>query len=131
MSIKLLTILISSLILLLVVELIRKERLTFKYALAWITVSAVAIFLTVFDRLLFRLADFFGFELPSNFIFFSLLTVFVFLSLLITYMLGEQNSRNDTIAQKIAMLEFEIDELKKKQNFNSEDFLEKEVKMSK
>lgn len=55
-----------------------------------------------------------GFELPSNFIFFALFCVFVFLSLLLTVFLCQQNSRNDVMAQKIALLEFELKELKKK-----------------
>jgi hypothetical protein len=40
--------------------------------------------------------------------------VFVFLSLLLTVFLCQQNSRNDVMAQKIALLEFELNELKKK-----------------
>jgi len=73
----------------------------------------MAIFFTVFDSFLFKIAYFFGFALPSNFIFFSLLSIFVFLSLLMTLFLCQQNRRNDIMAQKMAILEFEIEELKR------------------
>ena len=110
---KLLTLFLACLVLLLIIELIRKEKLTFKYAAGWIVVSVAAIFLTIFDKTFFKVAYFLGFELPSNFIFFTLLTIFVFLTLLMTIFLCQQNYRNDKIAQQIGILEHEIKELKK------------------
>jgi len=114
MTIKIITLTFASLIFLLVVELIREEKLTFKYAASWLIVSSLAIFFALFDKILFRIAELIGFELPSNFIFFSLLTVLVFLSLLITLFLCQQSNRNDRIAQKIGILENEIEKLKEK-----------------
>ena len=84
MSIQLLAIGISAVMFLFVVDLVRRHKLTFKYAFGWLFVSAAAVFFAVFYQLLFQFAAFLGFELPSNFIFFSLLCVFVFLSLLLT-----------------------------------------------
>ena len=95
-----------------VLELIRKERLTFKYAFAWLGVGALLVFFAVFDGLLYQLAYALGFQLPSNFIFFSLSGVFVVLSFLMTVFLCQQNERNDSMAQKIGILEFEIRQLK-------------------
>ena len=114
MNIHLVAIVVSVAIFLFVTELVRRHRLTFKYAVAWLLVSAGAIFFAVFYRLLFACAAFLGFELPSNFIFFALFCVFITLSLLLTVFLCQQNSRNDVMAQKIALLEFEINELKKR-----------------
>ncbi len=111
MLIKLLAITISMLILGMVVELVRREKLTFKYALSWMVLAGIALFFAVFDQLLFKIAYAFGFELPSNFIFFMLLAFFVFLSLFLTIFLCEQNTRNDTMAQKIGILEFELERL--------------------
>lgn len=114
MPIKLLAVGISFVIFLFVLDLVRRRKLTFKYALAWLSVSAAAVFFAVFHHLLFNLAAFLGFELPSNFIFFMLLCVFVFLSLLLTVFLCQQNERNDIMAQKIAILELQLNELKNK-----------------
>ena len=113
MIIKILVLSLSSLILLLVVELIREEKLTFKYAFGWMIVSILAIVFALFDQILFKLAYFLGFELPSNFIFFTLLAVFIFLSLLLTIFLCQENKRNNIIAQKLSILEFEVNEIKK------------------
>ena len=97
-----------------VIDLVRRHKLTFKYALAWLFVSALALFFSVFSNALFAIATFLGFELPSNFIFFALMCAFVFLSLLLTVFLCQQNDRNDAMAQKIAILELELNELKKR-----------------
>lgn len=110
--IKVLSIFITSSVLLLVIELIRREKLTFKYAFGWIIVSILGVFSVVFDELLFKIASLSGFELPSNFIFFVLMAVFVFLSLIMTIFLCQQNERNDLMAQKIGMLELELKKLK-------------------
>ena len=114
MTAKILTIILASFIFLLVIELIREEKLTFKYASGWLLFSLLALLGAIFDQVLFKTAHFLGFELPSNFIFFALLSVLVFLSLLITIFLCQQNSRNDTMAQKIGMIEFKMKELDKK-----------------
>ena len=114
MNIHVVAIVVSVSIFLFVIDLVRRRKLTFKYAMAWLLVSAAAIFCAVFYRFLFTCAAFLGFELPSNFIFFSLFCVFITLSLLLTVFLCQQNNRNDVMAQKIALLEFELKELKKK-----------------
>lgn len=110
--IKIITMAIASGIFIFVLDLVRREKLTFNYAFAWLIVSLGACFFAVFDQILFKMAFALGFELPSNFIFFSLLGVFVLLSLLMTIFLCEQHKRNDIMAQKIGILEAELRELK-------------------
>ena len=119
MSLKLLTISLAGLIFFLILELVREQKLTFKYAFGWLGVSVLAIFLTVFDTILFQFASFLGFQLASNFIFFALLSVFVFLCLLMTVFLCQQDRRNQIMAQKIGALEFEINQIKKENSQQS------------
>lgn len=121
MIIKTLIILGSMVMLFFVLELIRKEKLTFKYAFAWIAAALLTIFFAVFDQLLFKLAYFLGFELPSNFIFFGFSGVFLILSFLMTVFLCQQNSRNDTMAQRIGILEFELKQLKHERDTKNND----------
>jgi hypothetical protein len=97
----------------LVLELVRREKLTFKYAFAWLLFSAVGIAAAVYPRWVYALAGLAGFRLPSNFLFSGLLCALVFLSLLLTVFLCQQSRRNDRMAQKIGLLEQEIDALKK------------------
>jgi hypothetical protein len=113
MTTKSLAILLAVLGLVFIVELVRRERLTFKYASTWMMIFLAAAFFAVFDNLLQAIATFFGFELTSNFVFFAILSGFVFLSLLLTIFLCQQNDRNDKMAQKIGLLEHDIEKIKK------------------
>lgn len=112
MNTKILAAALSVTVFLVVLELVRRGKLTFKYALGWLVISFLAVFFAAFDGLLVAVSGWFGFELPSNFIFFSLLGFFVFLSVVLTTFLCEQNIRNDIMAQKIGILEMELEELK-------------------
>jgi hypothetical protein len=116
MSLKIFVITLSVLIFLTIIELARREKISFKYAIGWIVIALLAIFFEIFHDLLFELARWFGFTLPSNFIFFILLTSFVFWSLFLTMFLCQQNQRNNTMAQKIGMLELELKTLKRQDN---------------
>src|SRR5437867_910091 len=114
MGIKLFALILSVLVLVIAIELVRKERLTFKYAFGWMVMSVLAIFFVIFDNVLFEISRWFGFTLPSNFIFFILFFGFVIWSLFLTVFLCQQDVRNDTMAQKIGILEMEMEYLKKK-----------------
>lgn len=114
MGIRMLEFFLSLGILLFVLELVRREKLTFKYAFAWIFFLVLGVIFSLWPIVPYRLSQFLGFELPSNFIFFSLLGMFVFLSLLLTVFLCQQNRRNDRMAQKIGLLEEEIRAIKEK-----------------
>ncbi|MFA5059947.1 MAG: DUF2304 domain-containing protein [Candidatus Omnitrophota bacterium] len=114
MDIKIFSAIIVVLILGMVIELARREKLSFKYAAGWLTVSVAGVFFIIFDDFLGNIAHWFGFQLTSNFIFFVLLGLFILLSLLLTTFLCQQNNRNDLMAQKIGILELEIARLKEK-----------------
>ena len=114
MGIKLFAIFVSLSVLSCTLELIRRGKLTFKYAFGWLLLSSLAIFFVVFDGLLFRISKWLGFVLPSNFVFFVILAFFVFLALFLTVFLCQQDRRNDSMAQKIGILELELEEFKKK-----------------
>jgi hypothetical protein len=114
MTIQMLAVILSLSVLLFVIELVRREKLTFKYAFAWLFFAALGVVFSIFKEPLFALSRWCGFELPSNFIFFGLLCAFVFLSLLLTVFLCQQNRRNDRMAQALGLLELEIGKLKEK-----------------
>jgi hypothetical protein len=105
---------LSVAVLTIVIELVRREKLTFKYAFGWILIAVLALLLTIFDRLLFRIGSLMGFDVTSDFVLFIFLSAFVILSLLMTLFLCQQNSHNDTIAQKLGILEFDVKNLKEK-----------------
>lgn len=112
MQAKTFAILTTLVILGLVIDLIRREKMTFKYALAWFAGCAIALVFAIQDSWLISVSKALGFSLPSNFIFFILLAFFILLSLLLTIHLNEQNSRSEALAQSVALLQNELDHLK-------------------
>ena len=103
----------TSLILVLVIDRIRRQKMTFKYALAWLVSSSLVLFFTIQDAWLVELSRWAGFALPSNFIFFLLLLFVIFFSLLLTIHINEQNSRTESLAQAIAKLDYRLKKFEK------------------
>ncbi|MFA7255307.1 MAG: DUF2304 domain-containing protein [Candidatus Omnitrophota bacterium] len=103
-------------VLILVIDLIRRQKMTFKYALAWLASSIAVIFFTLQDTWLRTVAQWAGFALPSNFIFFLLLIFVIFFSLLLTIHINEQNSRAESLAQAIARLDYRLRKMEGKES---------------
>ena len=110
---KIFALIMATLILILVVDRIRRQKMTFKYALAWLVSSFLVLFFTIQDDWLRQLSHWAGFALPSNFIFFLLLIFVIFFSLLLTIHINEQNSRTESLAQAIAKLDYRLKKLEK------------------
>lgn len=107
---KIFTILLSGFILLIVIDAIRRQKMTFKYSIFWMGNCLLAFILSINDKILMRLSDLAGFSLPSNFIFFLLLVFFIGLSFLLTIYVNEQNTRTETLAQALALLEHKFNQ---------------------
>lgn len=110
---KIFALIMTSFILISVINLIRRQKMTFKYALAWLASSVLVIIFTIQDQWIRALADWAGFTLTSNFIFFLLLIFVIFFSLLLTIHINEQNSRTESLAQAIAKLDHRLKKLEK------------------
>jgi len=108
MNVKYFAIACSLAVAIFVIELIRREKMTFKYALTWLATSFVVVSFAVFDGALHRVSQLAGFALPSNFIFFLLLLFTIFFSLLLTIYINEQNKRSEILAQSLAILEYRL-----------------------
>jgi len=100
----------------LILDLIRREKLTFKYAFGWMLAVLTGLIIALADQAFEGVALFFGFELLSNFIFFCCAGVAVILGLLLTVLLCQQSQRNECMAKKIAWLEQELEQLNSKEN---------------
>jgi hypothetical protein len=122
-DVKRLSLVFSLLLCCFVLDLVRREKLTFKYASGWIFLTLLGAFFAVFDVWIYRIASWLGFTLASNFVFFAVLLGFVLWSLVLTIFLCQQNKRNDRMAQTIGLLESELDSLKRKSHSSDKDTL--------
>jgi len=112
MSAKHISLLILVVLFLMILDLIRREKLTFKYAFGWLTAVVFGMAVVLFDGVFARVAALLGFQLLSNFVFFCCMATAVFLGLLMTVFLCQQSQRNDCMAKKIALLEKELEQEK-------------------
>ncbi len=108
MDARLFALLTAFVILFFVLNLIRQQKMTFKYSLIWLGTSAAVFLLATFDQILLTLSKWAGFTLTSNFVFFLLFVFFTLLSLFLTIYINEQNSRTESLAQSIAKLQYQI-----------------------
>ncbi len=108
MNSQLFAILIAAAIFLLVLNLIRRQKMTFKYSMAWLSACSIVLVFSIKPDWLFSLSKLAGFQLPSNFVFFCLLVFFVCLTLLLTVYINEQNNRGESLAQSVSLLEYRI-----------------------
>ena len=108
-----LTIVIAIGISVFVVDLIRKQKMTFKYSLFWLFACSLAVTLSYWNYLLRKISQILGFELLSNFIFFCFLGFFALLTLFLTIYINEQNTRSDLLAQAVGILEYRLKQLEK------------------
>lgn len=116
MDARLFAMMISIMLFVFVLDLIRRQKMTFKYSLGWLSACGLMVLFTINHKLLFKISALAGFKLPSNFIFFLLLVFSVFFSLLLTLYINEQNNRAERLAQSVGILESKIRELEGKQN---------------
>ncbi len=106
--------LVAGAIFLFVLDLIRRQKMNFRYSVFWLSACVAVIIFGVWNGLLLKISRLAGFELPSNFIFFLLLAFFTVLSLMLTLYINEQNDRTQHLAQSISALQYRIKLLEKK-----------------
>lgn len=108
--------LISLLILIGIVELVRRKKLKEEYSLLWLITGCGLLLLAVSEKLLVGITSLFGAVLPSNMLFFFGLIFVLLLCLHYSLKISQMTTQIKNLAQKIALLE---DDLKKEiQNKN-------------
>ena len=101
---------LSVTLLLLVLELVRRERLKEKYALLWLATSVVGVIVGIFPRIIEWTTNFFNFQLLTTLYvvsFIYVLGIILAFSVIITRLV----ERNRTLAQEVALLSNRLDRL--------------------
>lgn len=108
MRTQLLVIAVAFLFFVIILQLIRKEKLALRYGLLWIALSVSILLMGCFPKIITVLSDFFGVQIPANMLFFI---GFCF-SLMIIFSLSTALSRNSEklkrLTQEMALLEEKI-----------------------
>jgi hypothetical protein len=102
----------SVLILAVLFELLRRRHLREKYAVTWAAVAVGVLVLTIFPGLLYAASDLVGVDVPANLLFFLASMVLMVLTLQHSYELGRLEDKTRTLAEELALLRLELDQLR-------------------
>ncbi len=107
---------ISILFLVGVVELVRKNRLREKYSLLWILMSIVLLVLSSTPFFINTIAGWLDIKNPPSLLFFFGLVYLVFYNLHITVVFSKQSDRVTRLAQELALVKKQLEETKDKKD---------------
>jgi hypothetical protein len=99
--------------LLLIVELVRRRKLREEYSWLWLLTVSTILLLTVWFDLLKWITLLVGAMVPSSTIFLLAFLFLIFISLHFSVVISRLTNRNMELAQRYALLESELIELKK------------------
>ena len=107
--VQLVTIVLSVLFFAGVASQVHSGRMLLRYALIWMALSAVAIVGAVCPQLVYALAHFLGFEVPSNFIMFVGMFFLLAICLSLSMIVSKQALKIKSLVQELALLESRIE----------------------
>jgi hypothetical protein len=104
-------ILSAALVLIVVVELLRRRHLRERHAVWWFAAGIIALIVGVFPASLEWTARALGVEVPTNLVFFSGIAVLFLVCLQHSSELTQLESKTRTLAERLALLEMRLNEL--------------------
>ncbi|HTG01027.1 MAG TPA: DUF2304 domain-containing protein [Nitrospirota bacterium] len=111
----------SGLLLLTVVELIRRGRLKERYSLLWLAAGIILIVLSSSRQLLEYIARLLGIFYPPSFLFLLAFLFLLLITLHFSVVISGVTEKNKQLAQEIALLKQELQKLKEDSSRKGED----------
>lgn len=88
-----------------IIDLLRRGVLKEKYAVLWLVFAGAALFFALFPAALYWLTSRLGFETPSNLLFFITIVLLVLVSVQISYELSKNEAKIRRLAEEVALLQ--------------------------
>ena len=101
----------SVLVLVVVIELLRRRRLRERHAIWWFVAGVLALIVSVFPGTLLWGSKLIGVEVPTNLIFFVSIAILFLVCLQAGAELTELESKTRRLAEQTALLELRIEQL--------------------
>lgn len=96
-------------LLLSIVFLLRKGKLSTKYSILWIFASIILVLMVLFPNILTFLSKLLGFEVPSNMLFSVFIGILLLLVLALTVIVSNQKAKITMLIQEVSLLKQKID----------------------
>ena len=108
----------SIILLLIILELIRRKYLRERYALLWIVTGGFFLLVSIRADLLYWISNLLGFSIPSNALFFFGILFLILLSLALSVITSRLAEKNRILTQKVVLLEKRVADLEKSHGMN-------------
>jgi hypothetical protein len=106
----------SIILLLIILELIRRKYLRERYSLIWIVTGTLFLLLSIRVDILERVSNFLGFTVPSNALFFFGILFLLSIVLGLSVITSHLAEKNKVLTQEVVLLKNRVDDLEKSQN---------------
>lgn len=110
MSGYLFAVVLSALLVILLIQLLRRRRIKEKYAGLWIAVALGVVILGAFPNLAVKVARLVGVELPANLVFASALVVLLIVCVQLSIGVSALDERVRTLTEEVALLRLHVDD---------------------
>ena len=101
----------SLVMLVIVLEMLRRRKLRERHALWWLFAGVIALIAGIFPNTVMALSEFLGFESPINLIFFSSFFVLFLVALQHSSELTELESHNRLLVERLTLLEAKLEKI--------------------
>ena len=91
-----------------VLYLVRKRRISIKYSLIWLFPSIVLILFVLIPGFMTKMTVFFGFQTPSNMILTVLISFSLIVNLALTVIVTNQKDKIRLLVQEVSIIKSEI-----------------------
>ena len=103
----------SILLLLVILELVRRKYLRERYALIWVVTGSLFLLLSVREGILHRISDLLGFSLPVNALFFFGILFLILIVLGLSVVTSRLAEKNRALTQEVVLLKKRVIDLEK------------------
>lgn len=109
------------LVLVVVVDLLRRGRLRERHATWWLAAGTLALVAAVFPGTVEWLAGLIGIEIPLNLVFFVSIAILFFVALQASSELTDLESKTRALAERVALLQARLDQSERRDSDDDRD----------
>lgn len=103
----------AALVLLLVIELLRRRHLRGKYAVLWLGLGTLSLLFALLPSLLARLSSAVGVQTPVNLLFFVAILTMLGVIMQLSYESGVTEDETRVLAEEVALLRLDVERLQR------------------
>jgi hypothetical protein len=97
------------LLIIMILYLLRKDKITIKYSIVWLTPCFILLIFTIIPGCLTWTTNIFGFQTASNMIFAMLVALLMIITIVLTVIVSNQKNQIRNLIQEVSILKNKID----------------------